>query len=77
MGTRSLDPAQAIPVMEDGAMTTLTIEASRHHDADFVKYTLACLGPASLDPEMADLYVASAAHLVAWWRRQPSDGFFD
>jgi hypothetical protein len=77
MGARSLDPARPLPRVRDDAMANLMIEASLHHDAHFVKYTLACLKAASVDPEMADLYVAAAEHLAAWWRRQPGDGFFD
>jgi hypothetical protein len=77
MGTRSLDPARALPLVEEGAMAKLTIEASLHHDAHFAKYTLACLDASAVDPEMTDLYIACAEHLAAWWRRQPSDGFFD
>jgi hypothetical protein len=77
MGERSLNRALPPPPVEDDAMARLTVEASRHHDAHFVKYTLAYLDAISADPEMAHLYVAAAERLAAWWRRQPGDGFFD
>jgi hypothetical protein len=76
MGERSLNPASPLPFLADDTMTRLIIEASHHHDAHFVKYTLACLDASSADPEMADLYVAAAERLAVWWRRQPDDGFF-
>jgi hypothetical protein len=77
MGQRSLHPASPLPPVADDAMARLITEASRHHDAHFVKYTLACLDAISTDPEMAHLYVAAAERLAAWWRLQPGDGFFD
>jgi hypothetical protein len=56
----------------------LATAASLHHDAHLVKHTLACLDAAAYDPTHRALYLASAAHLVAWWQDvEPSDGLFD
>jgi hypothetical protein len=51
----------------------LASRASRHHDAHFVKYTLACFDVAAVDPGNARLYLAAAASLSAYWAALPSD----
>ena len=48
-----------------------------HHDAHFVKYTLACLHASDADPQSRRLYLAAAASLAGWWAQHPDDGFFD
>lgn len=60
----------------DGIVTELATRASLHHDAHFVKYTLACLDAAGDDPDERRLYLAAAASLAGWWADQPDDGFF-
>lgn len=52
----------------------LASDASVHHDAHRVKYTLACLDAAALDPPAARLHLA-AAHLASWWQHagDPTD----
>ncbi|MCX6521758.1 MAG: hypothetical protein NTZ21_13950 [Actinobacteria bacterium] len=51
----------------DEATTTLATVAATHHDAHLVKYTLACLDAAALDPSARRLYLAAAATLAGWW----------
>lgn len=53
----------------------LASRASVHHDAHRVKYTLACLDAAAVDPPAASLHLAAAAHLASWWQcaGDPSD----
>ena len=53
----------------------LASRASVHHDAHRVKYTLACLDAAALDPRAARLHLAAAAYLASWWQHagDPSD----
>lgn len=53
----------------------LASSASVNHDAHRVKYTLACLDAAALDPPAAPLHLAAAAHLASWWQHagDPSD----
>ena len=76
MGTRHLDPSLFIPVPSDGGFSKLVAEASLHHDAHFVKYTLACHDASIADPKMAHLYLAAASKLAAWWKSQAQDDFF-
>jgi hypothetical protein len=61
----------------DAIVTTLATNASSHHDAHLVKYTLACFDAADADPSERRLYLAAAAYLAGWWAQQPTDGFFD
>jgi hypothetical protein len=77
MGTKVLDPDLRSPPVGEGVEAELISGALLHHDAHLVKYTLACLDAAAIDPDMSALYVAATSRLAAWWRRQPSDGFFD
>jgi hypothetical protein len=58
----------ATPATEPRIVEALATRASLHHDAHLVKYTLACLDARRADPEMARLFLASAAYLSAWWR---------
>ena len=51
----------------DEAATTLATAAATHHDAHLVKYTLACLDAAAIDPAARRLYLAAAATLAGWW----------
>lgn len=51
----------------DDAATTLATVAATHHDAHLVKYTLACLDAATIDPSARRLYLAGAATLAGWW----------
>ena len=53
-----------------GVLATM---ASRSHDAHRVKYTLACLDAASLDPTAQPLYLAAAASLNGWWIERGDD----
>lgn len=46
--------------------------AALHEDAHLVKYTLACLHAAELDPPWQTKYFAAAQHLANWWRNQDS-----
>ncbi len=43
---------------------------SLHEDAHVAKYTLACLDATEADPDAGRLFLAAAAHLHEWWRRQ-------
>lgn len=54
----------------------LVTDASVHHDAHLVKYTLACVDAAAETPADAPLYLAAAASLHGWWAAQPDDGLF-
>jgi hypothetical protein len=60
-------PDDALSGVIDGLISTAVV----HPDAHLVKYTLACLDAAELDPEASRLFLAAAAHLQDWWR---SDG---
>jgi hypothetical protein len=60
----------------DGIVAQLAANASQHHDAHLVKYTLACFDAADADPTERRLYLAAAASLAGWWAQQPGDGFF-
>ena len=51
--------------------TILATAASVNNDAHRVKYTLACLDSAALDPTASRLYLAAAAYLNAWWEAHP------
>jgi hypothetical protein len=53
------------------AATILATAAAVNHDAHRVKYTLACLQAAALDPAAHRLYLSAAAHLNAWWEAHP------
>jgi hypothetical protein len=53
----------------------LAANASRHHDAHLVKYTLACFDAADADPAHRHLYLAAAASLAAWWAAPHPDLF--
>jgi hypothetical protein len=77
MGTVVLDPYMPVPTLSKEEAVRLVVGALLHHDAHLVKYTLACLDAASTDPNMANLYLAAAAHLAAWWERQKDDRFFE
>ena len=49
------------------ARTELATQAAIRNDAHLVKYTLACLDVATMDPAYARLYHAAAAYLVSVW----------
>jgi hypothetical protein len=52
---------------------TLATNAAAHHDAHLVKFTLACLDAAELDPPARRLHLAAAASLAAvWWADEPT-----
>ena len=81
-GFRAGDGREAVPPLGDedapaiaprGSIepATLAAEASLHHDAHLVKYTLACLHAAEDDPAWAHVHLAAAAFLADWWRRHP------
>ena len=76
MGSLRLDPDLPAPSVDPQWSPDLATEASRHFDAHFVKYTLACFDAAQADTEMADLYLSAAYRLSAWWATQPDDGFY-
>lgn len=66
------DPADAsalTPVAE--LVADLATNASLHHDAHLVKYTLACLHAADDDPAWATTHLTAAMFLADWWRRHP------
>ncbi len=67
--------AAAIWHAEDTTLPTyvrrLATVAAGHHDAHLAKYTLACIDASRDDPDAGRLFLAAAAHLAAWWRRQP------
>jgi hypothetical protein len=81
LGQRSVEPVA--PVLRRGeaevadTVTRLAGNASRHHDAHLVKYTLACLDAAAFDPDGRDLYLDAAERLAQLWAEEPGDGFFD
>jgi hypothetical protein len=50
-----------------GVVRAVVDRAAPHHDAHLVKYVLACLDAASIDPDGDRLYLAAAALLTAWW----------
>ncbi len=75
MGTRTLDP-EAPPLPSVGlGPAELATAASLHGDAHVVKYTVAALDAALVDPDRRDLYLAAANRLLEWWWEQPDDGF--
>jgi hypothetical protein len=51
----------------------LATYAATHEDAHLVKYVVACLRAAHLDPDAARLYLAAAASLCAYWASAPSE----
>ncbi len=53
--------------MVAGTWTELVTRASARHDAHLVKYTLACLDAAAVDPEATRLFLAAGAALLAHW----------
>jgi hypothetical protein len=61
----------------EAAFTVIATRAAVHHDAHFVKYTLACRHAADADPASERLFLAAAARLAGWWARQADDGFFE
>ncbi|MGI9602775.1 MAG: hypothetical protein ACR2QE_12880 [Acidimicrobiales bacterium] len=52
--------------------SALIDNAACSHDAHLVKYTVACLDAAALDPDHQRLYLAGAAFLAGWWRQAPA-----
>jgi len=48
-------------------IAVLASRASTHHDAHYVKYTLACIDAAHADPGEARLYLAAAGRLAGYW----------
>ena len=48
-------------------ITELVTRAALHHDAHYVKYTLACLDAAAIDRRHQRLYLAAAAKLAGYW----------
>jgi hypothetical protein len=73
-----LVPDRDVPRYEsDDVVTELATNASLHHDAHLVKYTLACFDAAGNDPSHRRLYLAAAASLASWWaEHEPTDGLF-
>jgi hypothetical protein len=59
----------------DARITELATTASLHHDAHFVKYTLAAIDATRDDPAARALYLDAADRLAAWWAAHPDDGF--
>jgi len=57
----------AEPSTRPDVVATLVSHASVHHDAHYVKYTLACLDAAHADPDCARLYLTAAARLAGYW----------
>jgi hypothetical protein len=56
------------PLPSTERMTTeLVTRAALHHDAHYVKYTLACLDAAAVDRSHERLYLAAAAKLAGYW----------
>ncbi len=53
------------------AITTLATFAAAHVDAHLVKYTLACLDAAAIDPACERVYLSAAATLAGWWAVHP------
>ncbi len=60
------------PAAWRAATSTLATVAATHHDAHLVKYTLACLDAAALDPDHCRLYITAAATLAGWWAVNPN-----
>jgi hypothetical protein len=56
-------PAPAV----DRVVSELVTRAAVHHDAHYVKYTLACLDAAAVDRPNTRLYLAAAAKLAGYW----------
>ncbi len=54
-------------------VTELATRASLHHDAHYVKYTLACLTAAADDCEHGRLYLSAAGALAGWWAKVDRD----
>jgi hypothetical protein len=67
-GLRPLGPLEHSAAVEPRDVADLVSYAARHHDAQLVKYTLACLHAAADDPTWRNEYVAAAAYLADWWR---------
>ena len=59
--------ALVVPLQGMASVMAAQCMASAHHDAHYVKYTLACLDASADDPDAGNLYVAAAAYLAAWW----------
>ena len=57
----------------DEVVAELVTRASRHRDAHYVKYTLACLDAAADDPEHERLFLAAAGALAGWWAKVDRD----
>lgn len=71
-GTPAQAAAAAWHHRDPGTVATrLATLASLGHDAHRVKYTLACLDAAAVDPGGRPWYQAAAAHLCAWWEAHP------
>jgi hypothetical protein len=80
LGRARIEPSGPPAVPADGGrahFAELAANASRHHDAHLVKYTLASAHAAQADPEYRGLYLAAAQRLADWWVKQPGDGFLD
>jgi hypothetical protein len=56
---------------ERATFGALATNASVHHDAHLVKYTLACIDAANDDPTHGRLYLAAAETLAGWWSAHP------
>ncbi len=56
----------------DAVDQVLADNAATSHDAHLVKYTVASLDAAQVDPDHRGLYQAAAAFLAGWWRRTPA-----
>jgi len=67
LGAVDLGSPESVPPSDVG-FTEVATWASLHHDAHFVKYTLACVDAARADPSQHDLYLAAALRLARWWR---------
>ncbi|HEU5302264.1 MAG TPA: hypothetical protein VFW06_08495 [Acidimicrobiia bacterium] len=71
LGTDRATAAAAVWHVADDDRPDLVVDlaarASAHHDAHYVKYTLACLDAAADDPEHARLFLAAAGGLAGWW----------
>lgn len=73
LGTDRATAAAAVWHVADDDRPDLVVDlaarASAHHDAHYVKYTLACLDAAADDPEHARLFLAAAGGLAGWWAK--------
>lgn len=58
------------PAQRGDAWRLLASRASRHNDAHYVKYTLACRDEAEASPADEPLFLAAAACLAGWWATQ-------